>query len=1032
MFSQSAPANHQPNEWQKFCADPITLINLENEAHSWAETISGFAIPNLHPGKNKLGRRGEPGSPIVWFKSGYTPQGVPFVGVTFDTKRHGGIKETFDSKEALRALYEGHKSSQPAKAQKLRAIHTTKKEKSDKDQAKFAAECLARDLALWNSLPTEGTSIYLNRKAVGDVAAGLDCIRYGDGFILVRIIDAAGELRGFQKIFDNGEKRFTAGLKKKSGFILLGELATNANPIYVVEGLATGLSIRKAIGASVVCALDANNLEPVVKSLRKAARGLKITIAADNDHAKAGKLNPQTGLPIGNTGLKKAHRTALKYRCLVASPGFNPEDAGTDFNDLQQAYGLDAVRDDLGMAGRPNPALAYQGEREKQIARKAKAFSRFELCRMESKYLPAENLRVAFENPDVKTIVAASPIGSGKTEAVAQLIKRMGSNKRVLYISHLVSLNVDASARLGLEMYSDYKGHRAEGECKLTELPRVAVCLNSLPMLADERGIQAFEVVVIDEIEQLIRRLTTKIEYKRLVIGTLKYLIRHAKKLILLDAHVGIATLELLNMWRPDGGVILWNTHQPATNRTARLYPDKESLISTAVKAVATGEKVFFAANSKREARRIFDLIQARTDGTGLYISGDNRGDAEVQAFFADVNGQSQTYDFIVASPAVCTGLNIDGGHFTWVGGAFQSDINTPADCVQALGRVRNAQTLHIWIDDRRAKVCATDPDEIAARWTETRTFDRQLLGVSDEGLVGLDLDYAAIVRTVGVNEGFAKNNFFEMTLKLLFDDGFRFEWAESKGNPAKELYKEGKEIERAEYLQMRVDAPDLTPDEVDEIHNRTHHSMEETVALDRYNLKEFYMIDESEIPTFVEFDRRGKGRAEVRNLEIALADDAELQRLTMDESDELIADQRNFFILKMLLSHTLTAIGINCKDFILDPDCRYSTESLKCFVEWVETNRHILRGVMRIPPSEILARQPVQFISVVLRKMGLKQHRVGRATKGQYCLDRDRFNQLRAILERRGTLPGGGIQVSGNTSSLYIKEDPKCSQGAM
>ena len=344
----------QPSKWQKFCADPITLINLESEAHSWAESISDFSIPHLHQGKNRLGKRSQPGSPVVWFKSGVSPSGVPFVSATFSTFKDGGVKGTFDSKEALRALYEGHKSSQPAKAQKLRAIHTTNKEKKVQAEAERAAESLARDLALWNSLPTEGTSPYLDRKGVGDVARGLDCIRYGDGFILLRIADAAGQLRGFQKIFDDGRKLFTAGLQKKGSFVLLGGSLAQSGPVYIVEGLATGLSIRKAIGATVVCALDASNLEPVVKSLRKTARGLKITIAADNDHAKAGKLNPQTGLPIGNTGLKKAHRTALKHRCLVASPGFNPNDPGTDFNDLHQAYGLDAVAADLDMAVRPN------------------------------------------------------------------------------------------------------------------------------------------------------------------------------------------------------------------------------------------------------------------------------------------------------------------------------------------------------------------------------------------------------------------------------------------------------------------------------------------------------------------------------------------------------------------------------------------------------------------------------------------------------------------------------------------------------
>ncbi len=269
------------------------------------------------------------------------------------------------------------------------------------------------------------------------------------------------------------------------------------------------------------------------------------------------------------------------------------------------------------------------------------------------------------------------------------------------------------------------------------------------------------------------------------------------------------------------------------------------------------------------------------------------------------------------------------------------------------------------------------------------------------------------------MSEGFQKNNFFEMFLKLLNDDGFRFEWQKSTKETATGLYQEGKELERVEHIQMRVDAPDLTPDEVDAIHNQTHHTLRETVALDRYDLKQFYVIDNAEIPVFVEFDRRGKGRAELRNLEIALADGAELQRLTALESSKLVPDQPNFFVVQSLFSTVLAAVGVNCRNFTLNSDFRYSTDSLQWFVEWIEANRHILRGVVRIPPPEILASQPVRFISVVLRKMGLKQHRIGKNEKGQYRLDQDRFEQMRTILGRRGTLPIQAVQVNGDTSHL-------------
>ena len=82
-------------------------------------------------------------------------------------------------------------------------------------------------------------------------------------------------------------------------------------------------------------AFNAGNVEPVAVALRAKYPALKIIIAADDDH--------QTD---GNPGMTKATAAALMVGGLLAAPMFpaGGPDKATDFNDLHQLAGADAVR----------------------------------------------------------------------------------------------------------------------------------------------------------------------------------------------------------------------------------------------------------------------------------------------------------------------------------------------------------------------------------------------------------------------------------------------------------------------------------------------------------------------------------------------------------------------------------------------------------------------------------------------------------------------------------------------------------------
>lgn len=231
---------------------------------------------------------------------------------------------------------------------------------------------------------------YLQSKGIQDVTAvaGIRINRYkGQNKLVIPIYSRNGqtgktELVNLQQIEESGEKRFLAGGQKSGGYAILnGTHADMAQGFYLAEGYATAASVHLATGKPVVIAFDAGNL-PVVAA-RIIGRGnlpadTPIYLAADNDRAS-------------QKGLTKAAEAAaiLGGRAQIRLPEFDARDITvwqqrhgqldadgkeqfpSDFNDLAEIHGMDAVKEALGTplsAERTAQVAAMQPEIAHQIA----------------------------------------------------------------------------------------------------------------------------------------------------------------------------------------------------------------------------------------------------------------------------------------------------------------------------------------------------------------------------------------------------------------------------------------------------------------------------------------------------------------------------------------------------------------------------------------------------------------------------------------------------------------------------------------
>lgn len=213
---------------------------------------------------------------------------------------------------------------------------------------------------------------YLQRKGIG--AHGVRML--ADGTLLIPLRDAAGTLWNVQTIAprrpagDNPEKRFLKGGRKAGLWHLIGPPLAPGAWLMLCEGYATGASVHEATGRPVAVAFDAGNLQTVAQALRTAFPGVRLAVAGDDDHPTARRTGHNPGREAAEAVATACNGPALLPRFTAATgdggdggdgadigasvgkrgaagEGHGQADTLTDWNDLHQSAGLDAVRDQI-------------------------------------------------------------------------------------------------------------------------------------------------------------------------------------------------------------------------------------------------------------------------------------------------------------------------------------------------------------------------------------------------------------------------------------------------------------------------------------------------------------------------------------------------------------------------------------------------------------------------------------------------------------------------------------------------------------
>jgi len=163
------------------------------------------------------------------------------------------------------------------------------------------------------------------------------------GLMLVIPMRADGVLHSLQFITADGLKRPLTGGRVTGCYCSIGSMK-DAATLAICEGYATGATIHEATGYPVAVAFSAGNLMAVSQAMCAKFPNLLLILCADDDH-----------LTSGNPGLTRANDAARVVGGVVAVPDFgsNRPEKSTDFNDLAQLHGLEAVERCIASAAAP-------------------------------------------------------------------------------------------------------------------------------------------------------------------------------------------------------------------------------------------------------------------------------------------------------------------------------------------------------------------------------------------------------------------------------------------------------------------------------------------------------------------------------------------------------------------------------------------------------------------------------------------------------------------------------------------------------
>ena len=658
---------------------------------------------------------------------------------------------------------------------------------------------------------------------------------------------------------------------------------------------------------------------------------------------------------------------------------------------------------DFGFFDRTIRALAPDQKSQTEVYN-GMEFSTSAVTYLAEPYLPALELRSG-------VTFVKSPKGTGKTEALVKLVAECKkAHLRVLLLGHRRALLQSISARLGIDCYfiiehesptvpnpttvakelldfqisdeifpipdpvnlPDKDKDKPHYE-RVTPTKRYAICLDSMLELDPSSNNCKYDVVIIDEAEQVFAHLTgeTLKGHRREVYETLSYYLRVSPCVYLLDADLNMVTMAAsFELFKPEKAARFIINEPKTAQGQIDLYSNRGQLAKLLIDRVGAGEKVFVTTNSKRKAEDLSKLLLKWHPNTRLaVVTADNSQRKEVQDLLGDITNRfERDLDVLIASPAIGTGIDItfkdsDGNPRKVVDsvfGFFEANIITHFDIDQQLMRVRHPGEVHVWVDTTPLNY-ETDVGCIIRELYKTVRRTYFLLRFEDDGSPVFSGGHGLVniwAQVLAASRG-SKNKLADLFRALRSDGGWNLvdvEYDEGKAAFGKEAMAAAKKERLIERMENLLAAEQLLYDEAVALQQKDKLGMpltdNERHALERYKIEAFY--DQGDIsPELIDFDDEGRMRECVIRLECLTSKREWFENL--DQRDLVdgipLFDRHRYLAQREVLEIVFSASGLfdaDTREF--KADASVEAETLMPFLQAVESNRRQIEALFKMP----------------------------------------------------------------------------------
>lgn len=621
--------------------------------------------------------------------------------------------------------------------------------------------------------------------------------------------------------------------------------------------------------------------------------------------------------------------------------------------------------------------------------------------------------------PDItsqkKVLLLKSPKDTAKTTMVGRKLAGLESTATAISLGHRVLLLEEQAARWQMQFYQEVIGKgKKEKKPDLMLAKRLAICVDSL---IHYTKVEPRRLVIIDEVDQVLTHLTANTikERRRTVWATFKAIINQADQVIAMSADITAKDYRFFERLVGTENIeVVVNEYRHENAAPIMAYASKDELTSDLVNALKEGINTYIPTNSKKEALRLEKLLNKTfPEKRGLCITQYNSADPAIREKIQDLNKSVLGYDWLICSPSLGTGIDINVDHFqeTFVFGGHGS--TTHSDLLQHVARNRRARLIHAYIATGERNE-PTDP----AYWREYCIKKAEQTGLTiDYDQAGeriaapVEADYLALWADIKASEKTSHNQLSANFYKQAEAEGHRVIVAGELEAEELQLIHAARQEASLELKEERIaailEAPDISETEYQELKDRAFKTPPERAKEERYRIEDHYglPIDRE----LVEIDREGRMMSTLLNymLFTGLIDCEDRDRKQFENTERMLPDARHYTLATDMRTYVLRAAGM------LDQNGRMiekeiNTEFLNTvgFVEWATENKAQLYRDLGVTVKSDIAEKPIELLATVLKQIGLKFSYRREGKRGEqlrfYKLDRQSVATMYRLAEAR------------------------------